>query len=115
MGRSGFCVWLNRPESPRSREDLRLIDEIKTVHKESRQNYGSPRVHADLKDKGYAIGKHRVARLMRQHGIVSKHKRKFKATTNSSHSYPFAENLLKKQFDVSESGDDVGCWTSRIF
>ena len=58
VGRSGFYTWLNRPESPRSSENRRLIVEIKAIHQESRQTYGSPRVHADLKDKGYTIGKH---------------------------------------------------------
>ncbi len=76
VGRSGFYAWLNRPESLRSRENQRWVVEIKALHKESRQTYGSPRVHADLKDRGYAIGKHRVARLMRENGIVSKHRKK---------------------------------------
>ena len=48
---------------------------------------------------------------MRQHGIVSKHKRKFRVTTNSAHSYPVAENLLQRQFDVSRPGQ---CWVSDI-
>jgi len=60
---------------------------------------------------GNACGKHRVARLMRQHGIVSRHRRKFKVTTNSAHSYPVAENLLRRRFDVSEPGH---CWVSDI-
>jgi len=111
VGRSGFYAWLNRPESLRSREDLRLIDEIKTVHTGSRQTYGSPRVHADLKDKGYVIGKHRVARLMRENGIVSKHRRKFRATTDSRHNHPVAKNKLERQFNVSEPGQ---CWVSDI-
>ncbi len=49
--------------------------------------------------------------LMRQHGIVSKHKRKFRVTTNSVHSYPIAENLLQRRFDVSGPGQ---CWVSDI-
>lgn len=111
VGRVGFYTWLKRPESPRSRENRRLIVEIKAIHKESRQTYGSPRVHADLKEKGYAIGKHRVARLMRQNGIVSKHRRKFKATTDSNHHHPVAENKLQRRFDASEPGQ---CWVSDI-
>jgi putative transposase len=85
--------------------------EIKVVHKKSRKTYGSPRVHADLNETGHVCSKHRVARLMRENGIVSKHKRKFKVTTNSNHSYPIADNLLQRQFDVSEPGQ---CWVSDI-
>jgi putative transposase len=64
-----------------------------------------------LNAKGHVCGRHRVARLMRQHGIVSKHKRKFRVTTNSVHSYPIAENLLQRRFDVSGPGQ---CWVSDI-
>jgi putative transposase len=111
VGRSGFYAWLNRLESPRSLENRRLLMAIKVAHKKSRNIYGSPRIHAELNDNGHACGRHRVARLMRQHGIVSKHKRKFRVTTNSVHSYPVAENLLQRQFYASEPGQ---CWVSDI-
>ena len=111
VGRNGFYTWLTRPESPRSRENRRLIVEIKALHEASRKTYGSPRVHADLKEQGYTWGKHRGARLMRQHGIVSKHKRKFKVTTNSRHAYPVAANKLQRRFKVSRPNQ---CWVSDI-
>jgi transposase InsO family protein len=111
VGSSGFYAWLKRPESPRNQENQRLLMEIKVLHQKSRKTYGSPRIHAELNGNGNACGKHRVARLMRQHGIVSKHKRKFRVTTNSAHSYPVAENLLQRQFDVPRPGQ---CWVSDI-
>lgn len=111
VGSSGFYAWLKRPESPRTLGNQRLLMEIKVLHQKSRKTYGSPRIHAELNGNGNACGKHRVARLMRQHGIVSKHKRKFRVTTNSAHSYPVAENLLQRQFDVSRPGQ---CWVSDI-
>ena len=111
VGRSGFYAWLNRRESPRSRENRNLLVEIKALHKKSRKTYGSPRVHADLKDKGYVIGRHRVARLMRENRIVSKHRKKFRVTTNSKHNHPVAENKLQRRFSVSVPGQ---CWVSDI-
>jgi len=111
VGSSQFYAWLNRPESPRKQETRRLLMAIKVIHQKSRRNYGSPRIHAELNENGYACSRHRVSRLMRQHGIVSKHKRKFRVTTNSAHSYPIAENLLQRQFDVSGPGQ---CWVSDI-
>ena len=111
VGSSGFYAWLNRPESPRKQETRRLLMAIKVIHQKSRKNYGSPRIHAELNENGYACSKHRVSRLMSQHGIVSKHKRKFKVTTNSAHSYPVAGNLLQRRFDVSGPGE---CWVSDI-
>ena len=111
VGSSGFYAWLKRPESPRCQKNRRLLTEIKAVYQKSRKTYGSPRIHAELNASGHACSRYRVARLMRQHGIVSKHKRKFKATTNSVHSYPVAENQLERQFDVSKSNQ---CWVSDI-
>jgi putative transposase len=81
------------------------------VHQKSRKTYGSPRIHAELNEAGHTCSKYRVARLMRQHGIVSKHKRKFKVTTNSVHSYPIAENLLQRRFNAFSPGQ---CWVSGI-
>jgi putative transposase len=106
VGRSGFYAWLQRAESPRSRANRRLLVEIKAIHQRSRQTYGSPRIHADLQATGQACGKHRVAQLRRTHGIVSRHKRKFKATTNSRHTHPVAENVLARQFAVAAPN----CW-----
>ena len=111
VGRSGFYAWLNRPENPRKHENRRLLMAIKVAHRKSRKTYGSPRIHAELTGNGHSCGRHRIARLMRQHGIVSKHKRKFRVTTNANHSYPIAENLLQRKFDVAKPGEG---WVSDI-
>jgi putative transposase len=97
---SGFYDWLRRPERPRAAEDQALVAKIQAVHSESRQTYGSPRVHASLKAEGYRIGRNRVARLMRENDIRAKTKRKFKVTTDSRHDHPVAPNRLDRQFTV---------------
>ena len=74
VGSSGFYAWLKRPESPRSQENRWLLMEIKAVHSRSRKTYGSPRIHAELNESGHVFSRYRVARLMCQHGIVSKRK-----------------------------------------
>ena len=111
VSNSGYYAWLKRPESPRRRDNLRLLTEIKAVYRRSRKSYGSPRIYAELNETGHACSRYRVARLMRQHGIVSKHKKKFRVTTNSVHSFPIAKNLLQRQFNVSKPGQ---CWVSDI-
>jgi transposase InsO family protein len=98
---SGYYVWRKNPGSDRKRENLRLVTQIKAVHEESRKTYGSPRIHAELCSRGIRCGKNRVARLMRQRGIQARHKRKFKATTDSNHQLPVYENRLNRSFDVS--------------
>jgi putative transposase len=95
---SGFYAWLTSPESKRRSDNRRLLVEIRAIHQRSGRSYGSPRIYLDLLALGYGCGRHRVARLMRQNGIVSKHRRKFKHTTDSNHPYPVAPNLLDRVF-----------------
>lgn len=95
---SGYYDWRARSESRRQKEDRCLVVEIKAIHRQSRQTYGSPRIHDQLKDRGLRCGKKRVARLMRLHGIRAKQTRRFKATTDSAHNRPVAENVLARRF-----------------
>jgi putative transposase len=70
--RAGFYAWRSRERSERERQNEALIEEIRTAHTESRGTYGSPRVHQVLRRRGHRVGKHRVARLMRRHGIKAR-------------------------------------------
>ena len=100
VSRSGYYAWIKRPESSRKIQDRELVKEIRKVHKISRGTYGSPRITRALKKKGIVCGKNRVARLMHDNGITGKTKRKYKATTNSKHNYPVAENLINQNFNI---------------
>ena len=111
VSRSGYYAWLVRPESERSRRNQSLLSEICLVHHRSRRSYGSPRVTDDLRVSGLCCSEHRVARLMRQHGIRAKTVRKFRVTTNSKHAFPVAPNLLDRQFAVSRPN---AVWVSDI-
>jgi len=77
VSRPGFYAWLKRPESRRSRENRKLEDKIRVIHKDNKEIYGSPRIHAELKDQGVKCSKNRVARIMRSGGLRSRIKRKF--------------------------------------
>jgi len=98
---SGYYAWLARPESRRSRDDRRLLTEIRAIHRQSRRRYGSPRVHHELRGRGVRCGRHRVARLMRQDGLEGTYRRKFRVTTDSKHRWPVAANRLARRFEVS--------------
>ena len=100
VSRSGYYRWRQKPVSDREKENEKLAAAIKDIHEGSRNTYGSPRVHAELRDKGYRIGRNRVARLMREHRIRSKVKKRFKVTTHSKHRLPVAENLLQGDIQV---------------
>jgi transposase InsO family protein len=66
---AGFYAWCRRPASARSIEDQRLTQQIRQVHEDSRQTYGSPRVHGALRQQGETTSKRRVERIMRERGI----------------------------------------------
>lgn len=111
VSRSGFYAWRRRQPSKRAREDARLAAEIRTVHQQARGTYGSPRVHFELQQRAFQVGRHRVARLMREQGLTALFKRRFRHTTDSTHNDPIAANRLNRQFDV-EGPDRV--WATDI-
>lgn len=77
-----------------------LLEKIRESHRRSKGIYGSPNIHEDLCESNFRCGRKRVARLMKEAGIRSKVARRFKVTTQSKHTLPVAENLLKRDFSV---------------
>jgi putative transposase len=100
--RSGYYAWRRRGPSARQVANMELVAQIEEVHEWSRRTYGSPRMREELGARGIACGRHRVARLMREHGIRPKQKRRFRVTTDSHHERPVAENHLGRQFQVEK-------------
>ena len=98
---SGYYAWLDRPLSKWARDEARLEIEIRAAHKRTRQVYGAEKLQHDLAEHGIQVGICRIKRIRRKLGIRCKQKRKFKATTNSKHTLPVAENILGQQFKVA--------------
>jgi putative transposase len=111
VSRSGYYGWKRQPQGKRQKENEKILMEIRESHKNSRRAYGSPRITEDLQANGTKCGENRVARLMKNNGIVGKAKKKFKATTNSRHNLPVAENVLNQNF-TTEKPNTV--WVSDI-
>jgi transposase InsO family protein len=111
----GYYAWRRRcaegHESRRERDNRKLLVEIETLHHESNQTYGSPRMYRQLKKQGHSCSENRVARLMRRNGIQATRPRPFKVTTDSCHRLPIAENTLDRQF-TPEQANQV--WASDI-
>lgn len=98
VSRSGYHEWRCRAPSARQRANERLLSQIRVLHAESFGSYGSPRIHAALRRRGQNIGRERVRRLMQEHQIVGRHRRKRCRTTDSNHVLPVAGNLLNQNF-----------------
>lgn len=104
VSRSAYYDWLNRPLGKRKQEDRILLIEIAKVFKESKETYGHRRIKKALRKQGIKCSSQRVRRIMRENGMISVHKVKYKATTNSNHNYPVAPNLLEKNFTATAPG-----------
>jgi len=115
---SGWHQWRRRkaskkpstPQSGRLSNDA-LLTHIKAIHVEVKGEYGWPRVWKELLARGMRVGKERVRKLMAQHGIRARTKRRFKATTNSRHDMPVAPNLIARDFAPAQPNQ---VWTTDI-
>jgi putative transposase len=108
---SGYYAWRERQPSKRAQEEARLEVEIRAAHKRTRQTCGPERLQSDLAEHGVRVGVCRIKRIRKKLGIRCKQVKKFKATTDSKHNLPVAENLLNQQFEVSKPN---AAWLSDI-
>jgi putative transposase len=104
---SGYYAWQGRrPTEQRQNRNALLITHIRAVFAESRGTYGSPRVTAALRQQGMVCNRKCVARLMRQHGLVAKHRRARRVfTTDSRHGNPIAPNRLQRDFTAQRPNE----------
>jgi transposase InsO family protein len=114
VSRSGFYAAHKRQPSARALTDQRLRVQICAVHRQSRHTYGSPRVHAELREQGVRCGRKRVERLMRAAGLQAKQPRRTRRTTNSQHAHAIAPNLVDRRFAVTEVRGLDRVWTGDI-
>lgn len=114
---AGYAAWRARPASMRGAANRALMAENRMIYQESRQTYGSPSIWQALVRHGQRVGKHRVARLMRQDSIRAKTVKQWRATTQSTHRFPVVANRLQRQFTVAQpnqvwAGDLTYVWTA---
>ena len=93
-----------------------VLAHIKEQSHLSLGSYGRPRMTKELKEAGLDVGHRRIGRLMGETGIVVERKHKFKATTNSDHTFNISPNLLGRDFTADRpnqkwAGDISYIWT----
>ena len=109
--RSSYYAWKRRPINVRQKENMKLLEEIRTIHKNSNGLYGSPRIHAELQDLGISCGKNRVAKLMKVNGIYSKIKKRFRYKSKQSNDIGICSNIVDRNFNILEPNK---VWVSDI-
>jgi putative transposase len=99
VSKAGYYAWLGRSPSASAAADAALLKQIRTIHATSRQTYGAPRVHADLRAAGAKHGRKRIARLMRRAGLVgASHRRRGPVTTRRDKESRPAPDLVDRTF-----------------
>jgi putative transposase len=106
VSRSGYYAWSARDVSSRVQQNTELIGAIERIHQETDRAYGSPRMHLALRERGYRCGRHRVARLMRAHGVVAQRTRRYRTNRARGELYARFENRLLGRAPVT-SPDQV--------
>jgi putative transposase len=119
VSRSGFYAYVQRQAAPRiDRDEVALLARVQAIHAETRQSYGSRRMAKQLQADGFAVGRYKARRLMRQAGVaVRRPQQRHPGTTDSRHRHAVAPNLLARQFDVAQpdqvwAGDITYLWTA---
>jgi putative transposase len=95
---AGYDAWTSRQPSVRARADAELLRRIRTIHAVSQGTYGAPRIHAELWAEGIRVGDKRVARLMRQAGIIGVSRRRTTRTTVRDREERPAPDLVDRDF-----------------
>ena len=115
VSRSGYYKWLGRTRSARAIRNAELTTKIRAIHNHSNKTYGSPRIHAELREEGTPISRKRVARIMRQESIAGVPRKRYRHTTDSNHKYAIASNLLNRTFDVKTPNTVWSCDITHVW
>lgn len=108
---SGYYRWQRHETSNRQMENEELLKAIEGIHESVRQVYGSPRMRSELTARGYSCGRNRVARIMRDSGIMAKMTIRFRRLTRAGKRRPPAPNLLDRKFNAARPNS---VWVSDI-
>ena len=114
VSRAGYYAWRARPLCERVKTDALLTAKIREIQEQVRHRYGSPRVRMELRALGFPVGKHRVARLMREAHVLAIPRRAFRVTTQSGHGEPVVANRLARHFAVAAHPQINQTWAADL-
>ena len=105
LSRAGFYAWLRRAPSARQKRDTVLDVLVRSSFAKSRCTYGSPRVHADLAAQGEAVGRKRIARLMRDANLVARRRKRYRYATSGDAGHAVPGNVLDRDFSATRPNE----------
>jgi len=119
----GIPKWLlrmGRPKSKKTTDDEQLLKKIQKIHHDTRRSYGRMKITRAIRRSDHVVNYKRIERLMKHAGIRSKVAKKYKATTNSKHNLPVAENILNREFKADKPNqkmvsDITYIWTEEVW
>lgn len=111
VSRSGFYSWRDRPPSKREIENQAILKLAQKSHNESKGMCGLDKILADVRESYPRCSRQRLYNIQRESQLYAKRRKKFKATTNSKHKLPVAENLLNQNFNA---GKPASVWVTDI-
>jgi putative transposase len=114
VSKAGYYAWRARPLCERAKTDRRLTFQLRVIHRQVKERYGSPRMYEELRGRGEVCSENRVARLMRQAGLRAKSTRRFRVTTQSQHRERVAPNLLARRFTITSHPRPNEAWAADI-
>lgn len=117
VSEQGFYQWRKAPFSVRDKRRQVLLLHVKAEYQRWKKRYGSPRIHHELKAQGICCSERTIASIMRSEGLRARAARRYRATTNSKHTFEVSENVLDRNFNppgMNEvwAGDITYLWTS---
>jgi putative transposase len=101
VSRRGYSAWRKRLPSARARANEELTDHIRVVHEQRRGTSGAPRIRAELRDRGVACSRKRIARLLRLAGRHGGHRRQGPTAPRRTPGPPPAPDLVQRQFTAA--------------
>ena len=103
VSRSGLNAARGRAPSKRACDDRQLLEQIRVGHHKHRGRYGRRRMTPEVSEAmGHVVSERRIGRLMREHGLQSHKRRRFRVvTTDSKHTHPVAANILERDFEAT--------------
>ena len=99
VSRSGYCQWRTRPNSDRAMANAVLDVHVASIHAQSDQSYGRPRIVKHLQNNGHVVGHERIRQSLLRQALRPVYKRPYRVTTDSEHDEPVAPNVLNRRFD----------------